>query len=71
MEKYSYNMCNDYMGDEVDVCDMLNDSDDDVCIADLIYDVAENNVPIDENTLYDKVWDAKEHLKSSDRVARC
>ena len=54
MEKNSYNMCNDYMNDEIDICDTLKDSDDNICISDLIFEIAENNVPIDENTLYDK-----------------
>lgn len=63
MEKNSYNMCNDYMNDEIDICDTLKDSDDNICISDLIFEIAENNVPIDENTLYDKVWDAKEDIE--------
>ena len=62
MEKNSYNMCNDYMNDEIDICDTLKDSDDNICISDLIFEIAENDVPIDENTLYDKVWDAKEDI---------
>ena len=46
MEKNSYNMCNDYMNDEIDICDTLKDSDDNICISDLIFEIAENNVPI-------------------------